>query len=160
MGSGTKDLSSEELTQEIFMHTGGLGDNHVVTKLMIQGKSLESPQKVNKLLSLMISILTTANLDNQSKAVNILESRCSSIESSIQSSGTEYAYTRVGARQSALGFISERMNGVSSLTKCRNLLQEAKSDWTSVLMDLDMLRSIILKESTVRSGMVVNLTGC
>jgi len=178
---GTKDLTSDELSQDISMHTGGisvstfisqvnkkgkrapdntvLGDNCIVSKLMIRGKSLSSPDKVNHLFSLINSILTNANFDNQSLAVEILKSRCSGIESRIQSSGTEYAHTRVGARQSIYGVIEEIMNGVSSLYTCRELLIKAEQNWSMVLENLEKLRSIILKESIVRSGMVVNLTG-
>lgn len=177
--SGTKDFSSEALMQEISMHTGGIevntivspvkkrgssdnvvyGDNHMVTKLIFRGKSLASPHKVNKLFSIYRSILTNTKLDNQMKAVEILRSRCSDIESSIQGSGTSFAYDRVGSKHSATGIFDEYMNGVSSLYVCREILIEAENNWPRVLKNLETISSLILEESTVRSGMVLNLTG-
>lgn len=171
-------FTSEELTQEISMHTGGvgvstlvspvkkkgssdnivLGDNHIVTKLMIQGKSLDSPQKVNKLLSIYKAILW-AKLDNRNLALEILRSRCNSIKGSIQSNGMGYAYSRVSAKLSATGVFDEQMNGVTSFNLCEEVLTEAENNWSHVLENLSLIRSLILKESTVRNGMIINLTG-
>jgi len=175
--TGTDTLNEVKFRESIEMHTGGVGvstlisqirdsnDNGTVvldasnwvTKMQITGKSLA--QKADKLFDIILSILTQSNLDNRQKAIELLQSSCASKKSSIISSGNSYALKRLQGRYTVAGAMSEKFSGVTSYEDCKILLEQVKEDWPSVLEDLKTIRTTIMDTSTIKEGLIINLTG-
>jgi len=108
--TGTSKYNSVALSQRIGIFTGGIStsimtvpvkrkdvDENVITdcdtmitKLVVQGKV--TSDRIDEMFSLFLAILTDANLDSQSKVVEMLRESKASIESSIQGSGHSYAH--------------------------------------------------------------------
>ena len=104
-------------------------------------------------------MLTDARLDSRSKVIEMLRESKARIEASIQGSGHSFANTRMKARYEPSGYISEKLTGISYLATVKELLKEAEEDWPKLLARLETIRNKILKQSTCRDGMIINLTG-
>eukprot|EP00970_Alexandrium_tamarense_P005675 scaffold932_cov207-Alexandrium_tamarense.AAC.27 len=175
--TGAGEYDSVALSRRIGMHTGGVSasvmisgvnaegeDEGVVTsgeylisKLTITGKA--TSDKVDELLSIFDLILRDANLDAKAKIIEILRQSKSQKESSIQGSGHATANARIRSRYSPIGYIGEKMNGISSLDTVKALLDQAENDFPSLLARLENIRNTILEKSTCRDGMILDLTG-
>jgi Zn-dependent M16 (insulinase) family peptidase len=177
METGAGEYDSVALSRKIGTHTGGVSvstlisgvnqegapegvvttGEHFVTKLLISGKS--TSDKTDELFSIFDLILRDAKLDSQAKIVEMLREAKSDKEASIQGSGHAIANARIKSRYSVIGYINERMSGVSSLDTVKELLEQAKNDFPSLLARLENMRNIILDQSTCRDGMILDLTG-
>ncbi len=175
--TGAGDLSDVQLSQKIGTHTGGVGvglmstklnpdgiaigtineSGNLLTKLTIKGKA--TSDKADELFSIFKLILTEANLDSKKKVIEMLKETKTRLEASIQGSGHSFANTRMKARYSVSGFISEKMGGLTYLDSVTSLLKEAEEDWDSILARLEKMRASILDKSTCRSGMMLDITG-
>ena len=177
METGAGEYDSVDLSRRIGTHTGGVSvssmisgvnqegadegavttGEHFVTKLMISGKS--TSDKTEELFSIFDLILRDAKLDSQSKIIEMLKESKSRGESAIQGSGHAVANSRIRSRYNVLGYISEKMGGVSSLDTVKALLDQAENDFPALLSRLENVRSTILESSTCRDGMILDLTG-
>jgi len=177
METGAGDMDSVDLSRKIGTHTGGVSvsslisgvnedgredgvvttGEHFVTKLFISGKS--TSDKTDELFSIFDSILRDANLDSKAKIIEMLRESKSNKESTIQGSGHAMANSRIMSRYSIIGYISEKMSGVSSLDTVKALLDQAENDFPALLARLENMRNIILEQSTCRNGMILDLTG-
>jgi len=175
--TGTDKLSEVKLRESIEMHTGGIGATTLISqirdssnpdtivldgsnwasKLLIKGKSLAP--KADKLFDLILTVLTESKLDKQQKAIELLKSSCASQESAVASSGNSYALTRLRARYTVGGAMSEKIGGVTSLEDSKALLKQAQEDWPSVLNDLKAIRTTLMDTKTIKDGLIINLTG-
>lgn len=177
METGAGELSSVDLSRRIGMHTGGVSvsslisgvntkgnsegivttGEHFVSKLLISGKA--TADKTDELFGIFDLILRDANLDSQPKIVEMLREAKSQKESAIQGSGHAISNTRIKSRYSVLGYIGEKMGGVSSLDTVKALLTQAENDFPSLLARLEHIRNTILADNTCRNGMILDLTG-
>ncbi|KAL3782823.1 hypothetical protein ACHAW5_000095 [Stephanodiscus triporus] len=177
METGAGEYDSVALSRRIGMHTGGVsvssmivgvnqegaaegavtGGEHFITKLMITGKS--TSDKTDELFSIFDLILRDARLDSQAKIIEMLREDKSDKESTIQGSGHSIANARIRSRYSVIGYINEKMSGVSSLDTVKELLDQAKNDFPALLARLEKMRNTILDQSTCRDGMILDLTG-
>jgi Zn-dependent M16 (insulinase) family peptidase len=175
--TGAGEYDSVALSRRIGTHTGGVGvailttavheegadeelangGEHLLTKLMIQGKA--TSDKTDELFSIFNLILTDANLDSQSRVVEMLKETRSGLESRVQGSGHSIANSRMQARYRVGGYVDEIMGGISYLDTVKVLLKQAQEDWPSVLARLESIRSTILDASTCRNGMALDITG-
>merc|ERR1740121_2827488 len=109
------------------------------------------------MFSLMKEILMNSNLDAQDKALQILESSCESVKTSISNEGSSYAFKRLRAKLSFMGLLNEKMNGISSyFLTCDVLIKQVQTDWVKVLRNLQSIRETLLDESTFRNGMFID----
>ncbi len=129
----------------------------MISKLNIRGKCTAA--NAPKMYELMNTILTSSNLDCQSKVVEILKEKQSRLQSSIQGSGHSFANSRLRARYSVNGFLDEQFSGITSLATVKSLLKQAENDWPTFLSRLESLRTTILDPSRTRSGMILNTVG-
>jgi len=83
----------------------------------------------------------------------------SSMESAIQGSGHAMANSRIRSRYTVIGYINEKMSGISSLDTTKALLDQAENDFPALLARLENMRNTILESSTCRNGMMLDLTG-
>ena len=175
--TGAGKYSDIALSQRIGTYTGGVSpglmitkvrpdgveDNVVhdsdtmLTKIRITGKA--TSDNVDELFSIFNLIMTDANLDSQKKVVEMLKETKSRLESSIQSSGHTFVNTRLQARYTASGYIGEKMGGISSLDTINSLIEEAETDWDSILLRLVNMRKTTLDSNTCRDGMLLDITG-
>lgn len=177
METGAGEYDSVALSRKIGTHTGGVGvnvltsavheegsneenansGNHLITKLMIKGKA--TSDNADELFSIFNLILTDANLDSQTRVVEMLKETRSGLESRVQGSGHTIANSRMQARYRVGGFVNEIMGGLAYLDTVKVLLKQAQDDWPSLLARLDGMRNTILNASTCRNGMVLDITG-
>merc|ERR1712127_378428 len=130
---------------------------HFVTKLLMTGKS--TSDKTDELFSIFDLILRDANLDSQAKIIEMLREAKSGKESGIQGSGHAVANARIRSRYSAIGYINEKMSGISSLDTVKALLKQAENDFPALLARLENIRNTIVDQSTCRDGMILDITG-
>lgn len=177
METGAGEMDSVALSRKIGTHTGGVSvssmiagvnedgrkdgtvtaGQHFVTKLFISGKS--TSDKTDELFSIFDLILRDANLDSQAKIIEMLREAKSGKESAIQGSGHATANSRIMSRYSVIGYINEKMSGISSLDTVKALLDQAENDFPALLARLENIRNTILEQSTCRNGMILDLTG-
>jgi len=175
--TGAGELSDVQLSQKIGMHTGGVNvglmstklnpdgidigtineSGNLLTKLTIKGKA--TSDKTDELFSIFKLILTEANLDSKKKVIEMLKETKTRLEASIQGSGHSFSNTRMKARYSVSGFISEKMGGLTYLNSVTSMLKDAEDNWESVLGRLERIRGSILDSTTCRSGMMLDITG-
>eukprot|EP00592_Proboscia_alata_P005342 CAMPEP_0194370248 /NCGR_PEP_ID=MMETSP0174-20130528/18511_1 /TAXON_ID=216777 /ORGANISM="Proboscia alata, Strain PI-D3" /LENGTH=1169 /DNA_ID=CAMNT_0039147563 /DNA_START=170 /DNA_END=3679 /DNA_ORIENTATION=- len=169
------EYTDVELDQQIGIHTGGIrvslliesvhqesspdglivaeGD-YFTTRLFLRGKAFT--RNVDDLTSLMHKILTKANLDSQSKALEILKKKISDMSQDITQSGHRYANSRLKARYSVWQYVNEHVGGITGYQELKKLLALVENDWGSVQQRLLDLRTKILEH---RDGTILDVTG-
>ena len=177
METGAGEYDSVALSRRIGTHTGGVSvstmisgvnqegaeegtvtsGEHFVTKLLITGKS--TSDKTDELFSIFDLILRDAKLDSKSKIIEMLREAKTMKESTIQGSGHATANSRMGSRYTVIGYLNEKMSGISSLDTVKDLLNQAENDFPALLKRLEKMRSTILEQSTCRDGMILDITG-
>lgn len=175
--AGAGDYDDVALSRMIGTHTGGIAvalvstpvtpegadqsvvsdGTNMVTKLVLKGKA--TSDKTDELFDIYKLILTDAKLDSQSKVIEMLRESRSRLEAGIQGSGHSFANTRMKARYSVAGYLDEKMGGISSLERVKQLLKQAEEDWPSLLERLEKIRDTILDEKLCRDGMFLDITG-
>ena len=175
--TGAGDYDSVALSRRIGTHTGGVSASvlvagvneeggtegtvnsgeHFVSKILITGKA--TSDKTDELFSIFDLILRDANLDAQSKIVEILKQAKSQKESTVQGSGHATSNSRIRSRYNVVGYINEKMSGLSSLDTIKELLDQAENDFPALLARLENIRNKILVKNTCRDGMILDLTG-
>jgi Zn-dependent M16 (insulinase) family peptidase len=132
------------------------GDN-IQAKLLIQGKA--TSEKIGELFSIFELILTDARLDSKSKVIEMLKESKSRLESRVQGAGHSMVNTRMKSRYRPAAYVDEITGGISYLDTLKVLIEQAENDWPSLLERLTRLRDTLLKPSTCRNGMVLDITG-
>ena len=175
--NGAGGLSDIELSRKIGTYTGGVSvslsltglkkdgapqnavsdGSHLMTKLFIRGKATRD--RTEDLFSIYKLILTEANLDSQTKVLEILRESKAKLEAGIQGSGHQFSQSRMKARYSPSSYIAEKMSGISYLDTLKELEKMAENDWPSLLERFEGIRKNLLDQSTCRDGMILNLTG-
>jgi len=166
--AGTSSLDEVTLSRKIGSQTGGIGSSmHTDVKhedgvissgddallyLLVRGKSTE--EKVPVLLDIMSDVLLNANFNNQRRAVEILRESKARKESSIVTSGHSFAATRLAARHSFLGYVSEQLGGLTSVRSAPSMLQLAEKDWPVIESRLNSIRDKVVTKRNV----IINLT--
>jgi len=177
METGAGEYDSVALSRRIGTHTGGVSvssmisgvnkegstggvvgeGEHFISKILISGKA--TSDKTEELFSIFDLVLRDANLDSQSRIIEMLREAKSRGESTIQGSGHAVANARIRSRYNVIGYINEMMSGVSSLDTVKGLLDQAENDFPALLARLENMRNTILEQSTCRDGMILDLTG-
>lgn len=174
--TGAGEYDPKALSQRIGTNTGGINvgllttavhpegskkavhsGEQMCTKLYLQGKA--TSDKTGELLSIMKLMLTEARLDSKTRVIEMLRESRSRLESMIQSSGHSAINNRMKARYRVGGYIDEITGGITYLDTVRQLLKQAEEDWPSLLARLEKIRSKLLKNESVRSGMFLDITG-
>lgn len=169
MESGTKDFDEISVSRKIGSETGGIstsfftdmkhagskiGDsNDVVLYFMIRGKVVSDNAPI--MFDIISDLLNNANLDNKKRAVEMLKERKIQSETSVISNGHSFASARLSARFSFLGYLGEKMGGLTAVRQSGIILEQAENDWASVEKHLVNIRNSIVR----RGDVVINLTG-
>lgn len=175
--TGAGDMDSVQLSRAIGRNTGGVyatllttavhpkkviqgtstSGEHMQTKLQISGKA--TTENISELLSIVKLIMTDARLDSQKKVIEMLKQSRSRMESRVQGSGHTIINTRMRARHRVGAYVDELQGGISYLETIKTLLKQAEEDWPSLLKRLEQIRHVILDPSSVRGGMILDITG-
>ncbi|EJK74079.1 hypothetical protein THAOC_04269, partial [Thalassiosira oceanica] len=175
--TGAGEYDSVALSRRIGTHTGGVSvsplisgvnqkgakegtvttGEHFVTKLLISGKA--TADKTDELFGIFDLILRDAKLDSQAKIIEMLREAKAMKESGVQGSGHATVNARIRSRYSVLGYIGEKMSGLSSLDTVKALLDQAENDFPSLLARLENIRTTIIASRSCRDGMILDLTG-
>ncbi len=160
MGTQTQDFV--KLIQRIGRDTGGIrsasftsavrGSDSSALYLFLRGKAV-APQSA-ALLDILKDILLTAKLDNRERFKQIVLEAKAGMESSLVPGGVGYVRSRLSARLSQSGWVSEQMGGISHLFFLRELAETIEKDWPSVLEKLETLRHLLINRQT----MIANIT--
>lgn len=175
--TGAGEYDSVALSRRIGTHTGGVSvsaliagvnpegkdegvvttGEHFVSKILLTGKA--TSDKTDEMFSIFDLVLRDANLDAKAKIIEILKQAKSEKESTVQGSGHATSNARIRSRYNVIGYINEKMSGVSSLDTVKGLLDQAENDFPALLARLENIRNTILEKSTCRDGMILDLTG-
>mmetsp|Transcript_14152 Transcript_14152/g.34028 ORF Transcript_14152/g.34028 Transcript_14152/m.34028 type:complete len:1117 (-) Transcript_14152:229-3579(-) len=159
---GTAKKSFVDFDQSMGATTGGFGlspfassirgSDDVAAYLVLRGKSTAG--QAGQLHELMAEMMLEAKLDDREVFKQlVLESR-SGAESGVQSGGHSVAAGRLGAMDSAAGYVNELMGGLAQLEYLKVLAKRVETDWDGVVVDLERIRSAVV----ARANSVTNLT--
>ena len=160
MGTQTEDYV--RLAQRIGRDTGGVWAASVTAAgagaepsalwFFLRGKAVAANSPA--LLGILRDILLTANLDNPERFRQIVHEEKSDLEAALVPSGHGLVNSRLNARLSESGWVSERMGGIAHLFFLRELAEALEKDWSSVLEKLETVRRLLIN----RAGMIANVT--
>jgi Zn-dependent M16 (insulinase) family peptidase len=160
MGTQSQDYVS--LIQRIGKSTGGIHSSVFTSSIresdqsalyfFLRGKA--TLEKAPELLAILREVLLSARLDNRERFKQIVLEEKAGAESSLIPSGHAVVNSRLSARFSESGWVSEQINGLENLFFLRRLAEEMENDWQSVLQKLEQVRDLLL----TRAGMMMNLT--
>ena len=125
----------------------------VILYFVISGKS--TAEKAGILYDIFADTLLNVQLGNQKRAVEMLKESKARRETSVITSGHTFAATRLAAKYSFLGYLSEKMSGIEAVREASRLVIEAENNWPVLQQRLERIRDAIVKKGNV----VVNLTG-
>lgn len=168
--TGTAGKDRVALSQEIGTHTGGLrtatllaqpsapgglvaSADSLYSYVCVRGKAVSS--KADRLLGLMAEVVSTPNLDDQRRVVEMLKETVAGFRSSIPAAGHTYADTRLRAQFSAAGWIADATGGIDGFSHAKAMLQQAETDWPTLCARLKAMRAKLI----AADGIVINLTG-
>lgn len=174
--AGTSTWDEVALSRQIGIHTGGISTSmhtdarrshssvppHVVTvgdgddailHSVMRGKAIES--KIPQLFELMGDMLLNVQLNHRRRAIEILRERKARLEASVLSSGHALAATRIAARSSLLGYISEHTSGLSAIRRSSSMVEQAEQHWEEVYAVLHRIHQTLFSSKTQR---ILNLT--
>jgi hypothetical protein len=161
---GTSKMDAKTFNHQVGSSTGGIGvgtmnalkigkggtlgdPNDIVFRMVVSGKS--TVDQVEDMFDLMLMGITDSQLDSKARALEILKSSKASMESSLRSSGSSFAQTRVYARRSLSGYMDELTGGITYYESLPGLLERAEKDWPSVLSQLEAMTTLILQKKTL-----------
>jgi Zn-dependent M16 (insulinase) family peptidase len=160
MGTNSQDYVA--LTQRIGKSTGGIRSATLTSTIresrdsalyfFLRGKA--TTDKAQELLDILKDVLLTAKLDNRERFKQIVLEEKAGAEAGLIPSGHAVVNSRLSARFSEAGWVSEQLGGLDNLFFLRRLAEEIEQDWGSVLGKLETLRQLLLN----RAGMIINVT--
>ena len=100
--------------------------------------------KASELFSLAAQMLRGTALDNQRRAIEMLKQSVSRYETSVISSGNAFASSSLSARFHLAGHVDETLSGIPQLATLRAALEQAQTDWPSLLGRLERMRAALL----------------
>ena len=159
---GTEKEDYVTLTQRIGQKTGGIHPTFftsVVKRgetaaawLFLRGKAMQS--QTSEMMRIIRDVLLTVRLDNQERFRQMVLEAKARQEQKLVPAGHQMVNLRLRAHFHEADWAAEQMNGVSYLFFLRKLAKSVEEDWPNVLVDLENMRSILLK----RKAMLVNVT--
>lgn len=162
VGTATRDYVN--LTEEIGIHTGGIGGTYsssaklgdkraVISHLSIGGKALCA--KVPELFGLISEIVSDLNLGNLDRVREIISVAKSAKQSAIVPAGNTFVAARLGAAFSTAGMHREIATGLTQYFFLEHLVRRLEVEPYEVLEDLQRVAACLFRVG----GMHVHVTG-
>ncbi|NOX62372.1 MAG: peptidase M16 [Chloroflexi bacterium] len=159
---GTEDEDYVQLSRRIGSKTGGIRDDLYISSrlaspeplswLFLRGKA--TVERAQDLLDILHDILHKARFDDQERFRQIVLEEKAAQEAQLAPAGYMVVHGRLAAHFHIAGWLTEQMSGVDYLFFLRNLSEQVKKDWPSVLQVLETLRERLIQ----RPSMLWNVT--
>ncbi|KAI2608970.1 Metalloenzyme, LuxS/M16 peptidase-like protein [Hypoxylon fragiforme] len=166
MRLGTKDMTMEQLEDEIKLKTGGISVSYVSTSspedfskadegLLLKGTALD--RNVPEMFGLLRKIILETNFDSPEAALRIrqlLEAAADGVVNDIASSGHSYAkrYAESGITQE--GYLSEQVGGLSQVKLITSLAKRPESNqFEDVIEKLKLIQKTALAGLNIRTSL-------
>ncbi|CAL1389449.1 unnamed protein product [Linum trigynum] len=159
---GTKDMSFVQLNQLIGRKTGGIsvypftssvrGSTDLCSHIIVRGKAMTG--RAEDLFNLVKCVLQEVQFSDQQRFKQFVSQSKAGMESSLSDGGHSIAASRLGAKFTTAGWISEQMGGVSYLEFLQDLEKRVDQDWDGISASLEEIRTSLLS----KDGCLVNLT--
>jgi hypothetical protein len=159
---GSSRTGFVELTRRIAANTGGISPTSIVgarysdksctANFVLRAKS--TVEKAPAMFDILNELLQEADFSNRDRLRQIILESKARFEHRVIPSGHAMAATRMKARFSDAGYITEQMSGISELQYLRGLAARIDDDFDSVKNDLEKLRDIIIN----KNGLLANVT--
>ncbi|MCJ8329794.1 MAG: insulinase family protein, partial [Lentisphaeria bacterium] len=151
--TGTSKRDFVNLSEEIGIHTGGLGNSFsistprlkadkIIPQLEYTVKILNS--KIPKALEILAEIFSDFNVENTDRIADLMRMSKSNMQSSISNSGERFATIRMGANNSAAGVLSEYTKGISYFNTLTELNKEFEKDSEPFISNCKKIKENIL----------------
>jgi Zn-dependent M16 (insulinase) family peptidase len=160
MGTETEDYVS--LSQRISRKTGGIRpsiltsvikeEQKAAAWLFLRGKAMKS--QTMGLTDILGDILLNVRLDSKDRFRQMVLEAKARQEQKLMSMGHQMVSLRLSAHFHEADWAAEQMSGVSYLFFLRRLAKAVDEDWSSVLADMEEIRSILIN----RDAMLLNVT--
>ena len=160
--TGTDTLDFVTLDRRIAAKTGGIGtqafhssiceSSDIAAWFFVRAKSTRD--KVDDMAAILRDVLTRANLGNRDRFRQMVLEEKARAEQQLIPGGHTFVASRLGARFTASGFASERINGVDNLFFLRKLAGQIDADWDGVQAKLETIRNLLID----RNRMILNVT--
>lgn len=157
---GTKDMSYEKLTQQLDLHSGGVGANielvsHVEDYKNVQGYffigTKTFKKDINPLLNLIYKALTDMTVDKK-RFKDLLLEAVSDIEESIVGQGHRVALSKALSKIRSNSYFSVKIGGLDYLDFLRSLKKTIDTDFDKIYDQIKELVSyLFVKENIVVS---------
>ncbi|KAI1332123.1 Metalloenzyme, LuxS/M16 peptidase-like protein [Xylariaceae sp. FL0255] len=166
MRLGTKDMTMEQVEDEIKLKTGGISVSYMTTPsptdfqqtsegLVLRGMALD--RNVPEMFDLLRKIILETNFDSPEAALRIrqlLQASADGVVNDIASSGHSYArrYAESGLTRDA--YLSEQVSGLTQVMLITSLAGRPESDQLEdVIAKLKQIQSFALAGSNIRTAL-------
>ncbi|PON69124.1 S-ribosylhomocysteinase (LuxS) [Parasponia andersonii] len=159
---GTKDLTFVQLNQLIGRKTGGIsvypltssvrGKEDPSSHIIVRGKAMAG--RAEDLFNLVNIVLHEVQFTDQQRFKQFVSQSKSRMENRLRGSGHGIAAARMDAKLNVVGWISEKMGGVSYLEFLQALEEKVDQDWEGISSSLEEIRKGLLS----RNSCLINLT--
>ena len=155
MGTAKDDFV--RLAQRIGAGTGGIWAQTVVSSrvdvgrsaawFFLRGKAMS--QQTGELLEIITDLLLTAQLDDKDRFLQIVTEEKAGEEAGLVPSGHRVVSLRLRSQFDESSWIQESMGGITYLFFLRQLIEQVRDDWPSVLEKLEEVRRLLINRSTM-----------
>lgn len=159
---GTEDEDYVKFMQRIGMRTGGFTSSfyttlHKVDKreiawLFLRGKA--TIEHAKDLFDILSDMLLKVAFDNKERFLQMLFEEKVSLESALVPAGHRFVNGRLRSNYNLSDYASEMMGGIEYLYFLRELVDEVKNDWASVLSKFEQIQQLLVN----KHAMLFNLT--
>mmetsp|Transcript_84075 Transcript_84075/g.126032 ORF Transcript_84075/g.126032 Transcript_84075/m.126032 type:complete len:1105 (+) Transcript_84075:100-3414(+) len=177
MRGGTAQKTDVQFQREVDTSTGGItvfpvideilqadesggyivpDGKHLVSKVAVRTSCLTKTGGL-AMFTLIRQLVFDAKVDNQARAIEVLEKLIDDMEDDIQVNGHVYTTRRINSRYSLPGFFAEQWKGVTQLFNLRRALAQARADFSVIAQRMVLMHDAMVRGN--RNGMFLSVTG-
>lgn len=155
--TGTDKEDFVSLIQRIGRETGGIYYNLYTSKksnpdetaayLFLRGKT--KAYQTDKLLNILLDILTSANFSNKERIRQMVLEEKSSMEAGLIPSGHRVINNRLKAQYDEAAWVTEQMSGIDYLFFIRKLADNFDQQWDAILTTFHKIRNLLIQQSNL-----------
>ncbi|KAI0852324.1 Metalloenzyme, LuxS/M16 peptidase-like protein [Daldinia vernicosa] len=166
MRLGTKDMTMEQLEDQIKLKTGGVSVSYLSTAsptdfrqasegLLLRGTALD--RNVPEMFDLLRKLILETNFDSPEAALRIrqlLEAAADGVVNDIASSGHSYARRYAESGLTREGYLAEQVSGLSQVKLITSLAGRPESDrFEDIIEKLKQIQKLALAGTNIRTAL-------
>ncbi|KAI1658959.1 Metalloenzyme, LuxS/M16 peptidase-like protein [Daldinia decipiens] len=166
MRLGTKDMTMEQLEDQIKLKTGGISVSYLSTAsptdfrqasegLLLRGTALD--RNVPEMFDLLRKLISETNFDSPEAALRIrqlLEAAADGVVNDIASSGHSYARRYAESSLTREGYLAEQVSGLSQVKLITSLAGRPESDqFEDIIEKLKQIQKYALAGTDIRTAL-------